>query len=558
MRTAFILTVVVLTGTGGELSITHAMKRIGEVHEFSPVAVLRVIGRALREAWLWVGILLMAVSFFSFLTMLSWYPVSFVVPATSLAYVTGALGAKFLLNERLSVTRWVGVLFICAGVALAWVDHMPAMPEAGTITGPAVHAFLRMALRYTAFTGAGVSLAFYVFGAWAAWRFFGGARARTAANRVSAAAVSDFTPPAFTPPASILKPVRGLDRGAYDNFASFCRQDYPEFEIIFAAGEESDPAVPVIRRLMRDFPDSLSNPRRSIRLLLGVERTGTNDKVAKLCRMAEDARYGLLVVTDSDVRVAPQYLRGVIAPLADPGVGAVTALYRAIAPPTSSVDGGALPFGALMDAVGSSASFAASALVARSLQGLKFAMGSTIATTRECLEEIGGFGALLDLHSDDYELGRRIAACGHRIELAPEPVEMDFPSETFSEYLRHELRWLVGIRHIRPGGHLGLLMTQGLAWAVAAALLAPSWSAAGAWLGAYLGVRLAAGYVVGVWGLRDPVLRSKLWLLPLHDFFGFFAWLASFAVNRVEWRGLKFKLDKGRMIPVPRPGRGAA
>ena len=553
MRTAFILTVVVLTGTGGELSITHAMKRIGEVHEFSPMAVLRVVGRALREAWLWVGILLMAVSFFSFLTMLSWYPVSFVVPVTSLAYVAGALGAKFLLNERLSVTRWVGILFICAGVALAWADRMPAMPEASVMRGPAVHAFLRMALRYTVFTGAGVSLAFYVFGAWAAWRFFGGARAATKANRFRAAAAATFTPPV-----SVLKPVRGLDRGAYENFASFCRQDYPEFEIIFAAGDESDPAVPVIRRLISDFPDSVSNPRRSIRLLFGVERTGTNDKVAKLCRMAQDARYGVLVVTDSDVRVASEYLRGVVAPLAEPGVGAVTALYRAIEPPSSSVGGAALPFGALMDAVGSSASFAASALVARSLQGLNFAMGSTIATTRECLEEIGGFGGLLDLHSDDYELGRRIAACGHRIDLAPEPVEMDFPSETFSEYLRHELRWLVGIRHIRPGGHFGLLMTQGLAWAVAAALLAPSWRAAGAWVGAYIGIRLAAGYIVGVWGLRDPVLRNRLWLLPLHDFFGFFAWLASFAVNRVEWRGLKFRLDKGRMIPVPRPGRGEA
>ena len=557
MRTAIILTVVVLTGTGGELSITHAMKRIGEVHEFSPMAVARVVGRALREAWLWVGILLMAVSFFSFLTMLSWYPVSFVVPATSLAYVTGALGAKFLLNERLSVTRWVGVLFICGGVALAWVDRMPGGPGGGQVTGVAVRAFLPLALRDVVFTGAAVSLAFYVFGAWAAWRFFRSARAGAAAHG-SGAAASGRTVPSFAPPASILKPVRGLDRGAYENFASFCRQDYPEFEIIFAAGDESDPAVPVILRLMRDFPDSAAHPRRSIRLLFGVARTGTNDKVAKLCRMAEEARYGVLVVTDSDVRVTPQYLRGVVAPLADPSVGAVTALYRAIAPRTGGESGAPLPIGALMDAVGSSASFAASALVARSLQGLKFAMGSTIATRRECLEEIGGFGGLLDLHSDDYELGRRIAACGHRIELAPEPVDMDFPSETFRQYLRHELRWLVGIRHIRPGGHFGLLMTQGLAWSVAAALLAPSWAAAGASAGAYLGVRLAAGYVVGVWGLRDPVLRNRLWLLPLHDFFGFFVWLASFAVNRVEWRGLKFKLDKGRMIPVARPGRGEA
>src|SRR4029077_19870922 len=136
MRTALILSFVVLTGTGGEISLTHAMKRIGEVHQFSPSAIVRVLLRSLRQVWLWIAVGLMAVSFISFLTMLSWYPVSFVVPATSLAYVTGALGAKFLLNERLSVTRWAGVLFICAGVALAWVNRMPAMPEAGMVHGP--------------------------------------------------------------------------------------------------------------------------------------------------------------------------------------------------------------------------------------------------------------------------------------------------------------------------------------------------------------------------------------------------------------------------------------
>ena len=270
-----------------------------------------------------------------------------------------------------------------------------------------------------------VPLAFYLFGAWAAVRFFG-------RSRRSAPPTADFAPPV-----SILKPVRGLDRGAYENFASFCRQDYPEYEILFAATEESDPAVPVIRQLMRDFPD------RSIRLLVGVERTGANDKVAKLCRLVREARHSLLVISDSDVRVAPDYLRDVAALFADPRVGAVTALYRALEAPS---------FGAALDAVGASASFASSALIARSLEGLKFAMGSTMATTRERLAEIGGFEALLDLHSDDYEFGRRIADRGYRVELAPKPVDMEFPSETLGDYLRHELRWVIGIRHIRPGG----------------------------------------------------------------------------------------------------------
>lgn len=519
MRTALILGFVVLTGTGGEISLTHAMKRVGEVREFSPAAIGRVLLRAFREVWLWIAVGLMAASFYGFLTMLSWYPVSFVVPATSLAYVAGALGAKFLLRERLSATRWAGVAFISLGVALAWTD-LPTLQHLK-------NAFA--VSRDLIFAAALASLAFYLFSGWAAWRFFKNSRSGAAKNAAD-----------FTPPLSILKPLRGLDRGAYENFASFCRQRYPQYEILFAASDETDPAVPLVRGLIRDFPDV------PIRLLIDPEAKGTNDKVGKLCLLVQEARHPLLVITDSDVRVAPDYLRKVAAIFRDPQVGAVTALYRALEAPS---------FGAVMDTMGS-LSFSGSALVARALEGIKFTMGSTIALTRERLAEIGGFAPLLDMHSDDYELGRRIAQKGYRVELIPDPVDMEFPSESLGDYLRHELRWLVGIRHIRPGGHFGLLMTQGIAWAAVAAILAPSLRAGVAWLFAYLVVRLISGYVIGAWGLGDPVVRRKIWLLPLHDLFWFFLWLASFAVNRIEWRGLVFTLEKGRMIPVAtRPER---
>ena len=522
MRMTLIVLLVVGTGPAGEIAITHAMKRIGEVRQFSPASILRFVGRALQQGWMWVGVGLLTVSFYGFLTMLSWYPVSFVMPVTSLGYIAGPLGAKFLLRERLSVTRWAGIVLIFLGVALAWAGQAPHILSAGA---------LREAGRDAVFVLAVVPLTFYVLGAWAAVRFFG-------RPRRSAAPSADFA----RPPMSILKPVRGLDRGAYENFASFCRQDYPEYEILFAATEESDPAIPVIRQLMRDFPD------RSIRLFVGAERKGANDKVAKLCRLVREARHSLLVITDSDVRVAPDYLPDIAALFADPRVGAVTALYRALEAPS---------FGAALDAVSASASFASSALIARALEGLKFTMGSTMATTRERLAEIGGFEALLDLHSDDYEFGRRIADRGYRVELAPKPVDMEFPSETLGDYLRHELRWVIGIRHIRPGGHFGMIMTHGLFWAVMAAMVAPTHALAAAWLGAYLVVRLTTGWIVGVWGLGDPVLRRKLWLLPVHDFFACVTWLASFAVNRIEWRGLSFTLEKGRMTPVaPRPDRG--
>jgi ceramide glucosyltransferase len=526
MRTAVILALVVVTGTGGEICLTHAMKLLGEVHDFHPRAILAFIFRAIRVSWLWLAVLLMACSFFSFLAMLSWFPVSFVIPATSLAYVAGAFGAKIFLGERLNATRWAGILLICFGVAMAWVDDLPAGLQI-----PSAFAALRWAILALALG----PLFYYLLGIFSAWRFF------RVAHRVSGNAGAGATAPV-----SILKPLRGLDPNAYENFASFCRQDYPEFEIIFGVSDAEDPAVPVVRKLIADFPG------RSIRLLVIAERLGANGKVSNLCRMAREARHDLLVITDSDVRVEPGYLRGVAEMFRDPKVGGVTALYRG----DDNVQAGSkrslhpLQFVAAMDCVGSSAAFCGAALVARELEGVKFMMGSTMATTKQRLAEIGGFEAIVDLHSDDYELGRRIADLGYRIELLPEPVWMAFPPQTLGAYLRHELRWAIGIRNIRPGGHFGMLFTHGLPWAIAAACVAPSASVSTAYLAAYFVLRFAMAWTVGVWGLRDPVLRRRFWVLPVRDLLSFFVWLASFGMNRIEWRGTSFTLEKGRMVPV--------
>jgi ceramide glucosyltransferase len=523
MRTAAILIFVVVTGTGGEICLTHAMKLLGEVHEFHPRAIAAFVLRALRVGWLWFGVLLMTASFFSFLAMLSWFPVSFVIPATSLAYVAGAFGAKIFLGEQLNGTRWAGILLICLGVGMAWVDDLSASlqhPSVVTLT------------RWTILALALGPLFYYLVGIYSAWRFF-----RVAHRGAGQTLPADEE----APPVSVLKPVRGLDPDAYENFASFCRQDYPEFEILFAVNDAEDPAVPVVQKLIADFPG------RAIRLIVVAERLGPNTKVSNLCRLVREARHDLLVITDSDVRVEPGYLESVAAMLHEPGVGGVTALYR-------GRDN--LQFVAAMDCVGSSAAFCGAALVARELEGLKFMMGSTMATTKERLLEIGGFEAMVDLHSDDYELGRRIAARGYRIDLLPEPVWMAFPSQTLGAYLRHELRWAIGIRNIRPGGHFGMLFTHGLPLAIAAAWVAPSFIVGSAYLAAYFVLRFAMAWTVGVWGLHDPVLRRRIWLLPVRDLLSFFVWLASFGMNRIEWRGSFFTLEKGRMIPVtPRAGR---
>jgi ceramide glucosyltransferase len=523
MRTASILIFVVVTGTAGEICLTHAMKLLGEVHDFRPRAILAFVLRALRVGWLWFGVLLMTASFFSFLAMLSWFPVSFVIPATSLAYVAGAFGAKIFLGEHLNGTRWAGILLICLGVGMAWVDDLPA-----SLHYPSAIAVIRWAILALALG----PLFYYLVGIYSAWRFF----------RVAHRGAGQ-TPPAKdeAPPVSVLKPVRGLDPGAYENFASFCRQDYSEFEILFAVNDAKDPVVPIVQKLIADFPG------QSIRLIVVAERLGPNTKVSNLCRLVREARHDILVITDSDVRVEPGYLRSVAAMFRDSAVGGVTALYR-------GRDN--LQFFAAMDCVGSSAAFCGAALVARELEGLKFMMGSTMATTKERLAEIGGFEAMVDLHSDDYELGRRIAARGYRIELLSEPVWMAFPSQTLSAYLRHELRWAIGIRNIRPGGHFGMLFTHGLPWAIAAAWVAPSAAIGAAYLGAYCVLRFAMAWAVAIWGMHDPVLRRRIWLLPVRDLLSFFVWLASCGMNRIEWRGSSFTLEKGRMIPVtPRPRR---
>ncbi len=386
------------------------------------------------------------------------------------------------------------------------------------------------ALRWVILIAALVPFAYYLAAIYSARHFFVERRKRS------------FPARDFTPPASILKPVRGLDREAYESFASFSRQDYPEYEILFAVSDADDPAIPVIQKLIHDFPE------RSLRLLIGAENLGASSKVCKLCRLAREARHSLLVISDSDIRVDPGYLRDVAAPFSDPRVGAVTALYRGLVAPN---------FVAALDCVGVSAEFCAGVLVARQLEGVKFTLGATMATTRERLAEIGGFEALVDHHSDDFELGNRIAARGYRVELASEPVWMVFPDETFGEYLGHELRWAIGVRHIRPKGHLGLIFAQGLPWSLAAAAVAPSAAVAAGYLCTYVVLRFLMAWTVGVWGLRDPVLRGRLWLVPLRDALAFPIWLASFASNRIRWRGLEFTLDKGRLVPVaPRSGRG--
>ena len=342
---------------------------------------------------------------------------------------------------------------------------------------------------------------------------------------------------AFLPAVSILKPVRGVDREAYENFASFCQLDYPEYELVFAVGDPDDRVVPLIEKLQQNFPE------QQIRLLTGAPRVGTNNKVNKLCQLAREARHEVLVISDSDARVESDYLREMVAPLAKDSVGIVTSLFR-------GMTGGSVF--SVLDALGVPAESAPSALVARKLEGnMKFAFGWSMATTKRHLAEIGGFEAIADYHSDDFELGNRIASKGYRVELMRKWIWMVFPRESWHDFLQHELRWSIGLRNVRRAGYLGLAFTFGLPWAVLAAWAARRWEVSAAYLAAYLILRLTMAWTSGVWGLGDPVTRRNLLLVPLRDLANFGVWLAAFFSNTIHWRGLVFQVKQGLLIPLP-------
>jgi len=338
----------------------------------------------------------------------------------------------------------------------------------------------------------------------------------------------------FAPPVSILKPVRGVDQGAYDNFASYCQLDYPKYELVFGMADPHDPVIPVIQKLQKDFPGA------QIRFVADVPRVGENNKVNSLYRLVAQARYDLLVMTDSDVRVERDYLREVVAPFADRRVGAVTSFSRCAGGGTLAAD---------LDMLGMCMDSVPSALVARRLEGkVQFAFGWTMATTKERLAEIGGWEAMANHHSDDFELGNRIAGKGHRVEFMRQPVWMVFPKQRFIEYLRHEMRWAIGLRNVRPAGYAGMIFTHGLPWALLAAAAAPVKWVAAAYLVAYLVLRLAMAWSVGVRVVGDDLLRRKLWLIPLRDAIYFAVWVASFLSNKIKWGGEEYKMEKGQMV----------
>jgi ceramide glucosyltransferase len=336
-------------------------------------------------------------------------------------------------------------------------------------------------------------------------------------------------------PVSILKPLAGLDLDLESNLRTFFEQDYPAFEILFAVREASDPASTVVRRLQQD------HPKVSSRLLVTGEPPYPNAKVYSLERMLAAAANDLVVMSDSDIRVTPDFLRTVAAEFQDSRIGVATCPYRAV--PGAS-------FWSRLEATGMNTDFWGSALVARMIEGMHFAVGPTIVARRQVLTSIGGFSRLKDYLAEDFVMGKFASEAGHGVILSSYVVEHHIGSSTFPQNMEHRIRWARSTRRSRPLGYLGQVFTMPGPLALLVCMLAPAW-----WpvLPLVMALRAVAAYTVSA-----RVLGSKInWLLlPVEDLIGFFFWIAGFLGNTISWRGRRYHLfSDGRfqLISSSRP-----
>jgi ceramide glucosyltransferase len=340
----------------------------------------------------------------------------------------------------------------------------------------------------------------------------------------------------YTPPVSILKPLKGADPEIYEAFRSHCLQDYPEYELVFGVADLEDPAAEAVRKLQEEFPE------RVIKLIKCSPAAGNNRKVATLQEMLPHARYRHLLINDSDIHVDRDYLREIMRPMQDTRVGIVTALYRATPGKT---------LGSRLEAIGISTDFMGGVLSARVIEkGLHFAMGSTLAFSRDVLDQIGGLTPMLDYLADDYELGARIFKAGYQVVLARTVVETHLPDYSFAAFWNHQLRWGRTIRDRRKGGYFGILLTFGLPWAILAVV-----AALGAWWSWVLlllvaGARYTLAVTLSMTVLHDRRGLRDLWLVPLRDFVAMILWGWTYAGDEIEWRGETFRLRDGKLMRI--------
>jgi ceramide glucosyltransferase len=346
------------------------------------------------------------------------------------------------------------------------------------------------------------------------------------------------------PPVSVLKPVHGNESRMKENIESFFRQEYPQYEILFAADEPDDSAIPVIREISARYPNI------PVRILVTGQPPWPNAPNYCFYRLTEIATHDILVTSDSDVEVSPNYLRTVVPPLLDPQVGAVTCVFRG-----KSAGG----FWADCDAIGQTVEFTAGVLMANLMEGTKFGLGPTIALRKDSIAKIGGYAAVREYLSNDFVVGNFIHKAGFNVVLSSEIVDHVSPKMNFHRMWERQLRWAMGTRYSRPMGHIGSGLTfatpYGILGFIAASLLGYPWIGV-AMLAAALVNRMAQCWIIGWWTAHDPVARLATLIYPLRDLYGFVVWCASYLFKRSLWRDNNYVLLKGGKL-VARRANGA-
>ncbi len=320
-------------------------------------------------------------------------------------------------------------------------------------------------------------------------------------------------------PVSILKPLFGADEGLEENLRSFFTQDYATFELLLAVNRAEDSGAAIARALMAQFPHVPA------RLVVTGDSPRPNGKVFSLSHMLQHARYDILVMADSDIRVTPEMTRVLASELLDPTIGLVTCPYRAI-PGTS--------FWSHLEAIGMNTEFLGGVLVARLLSGMDFALGCTLAVRRTALDGIGGMHALEDYLAEDFMMGKLVSQSGLRVILSSYVIEHRIGSQSFPANMRHRLRWARSTRRSRPWGYVGEIFTNPLPLALLMLLVAPAtWPFALA----VAAFRTGSAFAVAGCVLSDPLTRAKFYLVPFQDLFSFATWVAGFFGSTIEWRG---------------------
>ena len=339
---------------------------------------------------------------------------------------------------------------------------------------------------------------------------------------------------AFTPPLSLLKPLHGAEPGLEGYIETFFEQDYPQYEILFCARSADDAGMAIARRVAARHPQILT------KFLSTGEPEYINAKAASLERMEAEAAHEILVISDSDVLVTPDYLRAVAMPFVDPKVGGITCPYRGVA-----AEGG---LWARLEAVGMSVEMTAGVLVARNLEGMQFTLGPTMAFRRGTIRKMGGFAVTADYCADDFVLGNETFKQGETVVLSHHAIDHMVINASFWQSMLHQVRWMKSTRFSRPKGHFGTSLTFAmpfglLALAAAAALGHPVWG--WALFGWALASRLAISVAVGRQVVQDPSWFDLLALYPVRDFMGFLFWAASYTSSHIHWRGRIYQLLPG-------------